>query len=423
MVDLDEAGERLRGLTLEEPTPIVELRCRRTARTRRRRQTVGAAGAALVVVAALVAAVAVGSPGSPGPQRVTTGPGPTGVEHPRSAPPIAVPVTPGGPYSASPSVAVLPPTNAVPAAGGPQVPAGRSLSPPHAAGATPVDYGLLRLWLPPGWHVWSGAGTVAGSCPPAKSVLFGSDPDGACPSSPATLPSYVVVEPVVENASPSGQQTDRINGFTVHSAAPGGAPSTTETTMYTVPALGVQILASAAGHVVVDSLGPSSLYDVIHLQSPVAPPASWKTVNYGGFEARVPRNWPVHTLRAPSENPGDNCSGYAEFTEPEVDLGTGGGPGSNCPEISIPGDPPEVSNGLWMQPYSANVPGGGDFNTQLAYRPLSEVLARADPDNYFAATASVAITSGARRITVVVGLGTDPGVAEEILSSFRLARA
>jgi hypothetical protein len=411
MVDLAEAGERLRHLTLDEPTPVVELRRRRGARTRKRRRIgLGAAGG-IFVVAALFAALTLSTSGRPA-ERVVTGLGSTTPTDSLAGPTSAAT---GGhraaPYSASPNISALAPTTGL-AGAAPAQPATT-----HPADADAVDYGLLQLWLPPGWHIFSTSATATGSCPPAQSVMFDTTVPASC-TQPATVASeaYVMVTTLAE-ATPAINPTHQwINGIPVsESSGPSSAPGFSITT-YRITRLGVSIQATATGEVVVDSLGPSSFYALSHETALPEVPASWKTVRYDGFEARVPNIWPVQTLTAEDTPPGE-CSDLT-FPAPQVYLGDAGA-ATNCPYESSTGVP-ATSNGLWMRPYLANLPGSGDYNTTLPRTPVTETLADADVHEYFTGTAVVGVTSGSHRVSVVVGLGANPTVAEEVLASIRL---
>lgn len=372
MVDLSEAGHRLASEVFADVPPVSEVERRSRRRTRGRRIRAGSAAALIVAIAAIAAVVAVSGAGSSAPhQHVVVGP-------PPGRPPVP-PVT-------LPAVA-------------------------HPAGSIPVDYGQVRLWLPPGWSA-APAGTCAGY---HRQVYFGSFGAGSCFGSVVAFGSWLAVHAPTA-PPPAGSARTVINGTTVWSWSRSRSPSSAPTRVYDVPSLGVEITAvGAASRAVAETLGPSSLHAVLAEHYPAAVPASWKTVAYDGFKVSVPAGWPTHTITAHQVVPW--ACGPVTFAVPTVQLGYGAP--VRCPFTNGSQTPTKPSDGLWLQPpgpTSAHGLGPGQAAKVITSGPVrvTVVYTPNAPTN-----AQEMVTAGGRTMVATVGLGVDPAVAEQILSSFR----
>ena len=188
----------------------------------------------------------------------------------------------------------------------------------------------------------------------------------------------------------------------------------------------MRIIEVGRASAVVKSLGPSVLHQVLTARYPSTVPAGWRTVHDGGITARVPSDWSTGHVRvtrtrrllAIANQPG--FCGAPIFTAPAFVVGNYTGTES-CP--SRPAPPPfdergALTDGLWVH---------RSTTAQGASRPPDEVgrvsIGRLDLQlgyrAYGATTVTLAIRFGDHVVDVVVGLGHDPAVAEEILSSLR----
>jgi hypothetical protein len=394
MVDLNDAGARLASHRAGPVPPVAELRERAAnhTRRRRRRRVSGAVVAAVAVFGAVVGVVSLLS--RPHSEAVIVGPpGKTARTHPATALPGV----------------------------------------PHPAGSTPVDWDQLRLWLPLGWTLTAGPDTGGlHRCwtAPARSVYPTSDPHLPC--KPLSTRPSVRVTPF-RGTIPSYFARSRINGVTVWASSratlPAGSPSILD-----IPSLGVTITAYGKSEAVTHSLGPSALHVVLAQQYPVATPKGWKTITFEGFEADVPASWPTHALRIVDEGGGISqrnlpppC-GQKVFAKPASYLGSYTGVFS-CQEFTFR----ELlqfsvgpTNGLWIQnSIPASEAAAQDKTLQEIRTHLHSGTTQlsASYEKYQGAdTVDVNLTTGGRTLQTTIGLGTDPTVAEEVISSLRVAR-
>jgi len=77
-------------------------------------------------------------------------------------------------------------------------------------------------------------------------------------------------------------------------------------------------------------------------------------------------------------------------------------------------------NGVWLQPYHTGPP--GPVRRLLRTGPLTVSLVGPDPVGSYATGADVTATCGNLRLSITIGLGAEPTVAEAILSSIRPPR-
>lgn len=378
MIDLTEAGRRLAN-TRVGPTPSPDKLRAILKRRGQRRRTIAAGSVMSAAAVAAAIAFAVVSTGTRS-QQVTTGPSPS----PQS------------------SIATLPPAKSV-------------------AGATPYDYQRLRLWLPTGWT------TSTNLCHMATQVVYfpanySGGPATSCTHNGADI---LVVQPF--NRTPPGSPTTRIlNGITVE-VVQGQNGSTT----WYVPSLRVELVISGnAAQKVADTLGPSPLQDLLTATFPTPVPTTWRTVTFDGFQAKVPATWPTHrivVMRTGNSTEISDLPGVCAppiFRSPSVYLGAD--PGIPCPAIPQTKEP-ATEDGLWLQPSTNTAPlvpqlqGGGHGIPAAIQRLLTvgseQVLITAGRGD----SVEAEIDSSGHRISAVIGLGTNPAVAEAVLSSIRLA--
>jgi hypothetical protein len=181
-----------------------------------------------------------------------------------------------------------------------------------------------------------------------------------------------------------------------------------------VPSLGVQLLYNGAGASVAATLGRSSYAALSDANYPVAVPASWKTVIYKGFQVRVPPSWPVRALGLHLAAPGfcglgGGAAGVYLGRESVV---------ATCP-VPPPGSVPAFFDYLWLQPYTAS---SGTSEHRLRTGQVTLTLQEIGPVSDYTTAANLTASSGSRRISLTIGLGTQPTMAEAILSSILPAR-
>lgn len=369
MDDLDAAGRRLAGWHAG-PTPPVD-RIFRRAKRRRRKRVAARVGASFALAAAAAGIVA------------------------------SVP-------------ALRSPTTVVSGAPNPLA------SAPHPRGWVPVDLGRLRVWAPD----LDVCGGITGSSGGADiSVTSGcQSPFPPSPSQP--------VEVVAAAVRPSGDRTT-LDGLSVWVSGPrvrlvGGrldtaallAGANRSITSFDVPSLGVRLLAlGSSGARLALTLGPSPLDAVLATTYPVAIPSGWRSVSFDGVTLSVPPSWAVTKLtRAPLEAlPGQPLVPCELFPRPVVYLG---GPAGSCSTgfAGGIGDPP----GLWLGNAVAALSGPSNRTSTLRSAAGASATIRWSP---FAGSSTVDVTlvAGGHSVAATMGIGSDPVIAEEILSSLRVA--
>jgi hypothetical protein len=264
----------------------------------------------------------------------------------------------------------------------------------HPVGWVPLDFGRARLWAPKGWQAFG-----PNTCPHGgREVLSG--PAVTC-HGPAPIKPYLRVEPIDRQVG-SGR-VFKLNGLRVF---PQTKPSGVSVD-WAVPSLDVIMQAyGARAESIARTLSPSSLAAVTAAPLPVTIPPSWKAVTYGGLTARVPPNWSTGGLA---------CSGF--FTQPSVlEGGNVGAAGCGQNDDNGAFTP---TDGLWLE---------GD----RALRPvtLGDAVRRFTVDGHPAVISDpqqgpaidVEVTLAGQHLYAIVGLGVDPDIAQEVLSSLRTTK-
>lgn len=348
--------------TVEPPPPAGVLEWIRRRAWRRRRVRRGVVG--VVVVAAVVVAAALGIPTTTAQsQRVQVGPA--------AQTPAAV---------AAPSIAPAPAS--------------------AGAGWKPLDFGLLRVWLPPAWT--AKAGTLP--CGPVVPPKLPTRPGGGWLTlSPCQGPD---VDPSVylaldSAASPmAGQPTRSVNGLSVE--ASGGA-----TQRWYIPSLHTSLVVSGSAAVAVaDTLQPSPVERLLeaaaHLPSTV--PAGWKPVIDNGLVVHVPAPWTVLPGGPPTcSRPSGSTVRLSELT----------GTSPSCPaDSSLP--VPDLSAGVTVVK-GLVAPTSGVPPTRATTASGTKCSIWPTYDGYPDVVAQVIV--GGQPYTVEVGIGSDPSVAWHILGS------
>jgi hypothetical protein len=271
----------------------------------------------------------------------------------------------------------------------------------HPSRWLPIDYGRLQMWLPPGWRAISGS----------LRCTTRSD-DNLITLGPTLQPCGISVASDVSlrqstKPAPVTWRSMRIHGVTVHYHDQGRSVT------YAVPSLQVTITASGTRALaVVGTLSPSPLDAVMEMTGAVGTPASWKAVRFDGFEIRVPRNWKTAPLTA-------DCGAlFVAAKHPAAYTGQALYRGA-CKPILLtyllrPG------NGVWLQQVSEQTAGTGRYRLKfhhlgLIVDPATSALGGQEG----VPIANITAVAGTHTLSAQLGLGTDPAIAEEILSSLR----
>jgi hypothetical protein len=148
----------------------------------------------------------------------------------------------------------------------------------HPAGWKVIDFGRLRLWMPPRWVVEYGPG----GCTNGPQTKLTIEPK-AC-GHPLIAHLSVRTGPTT---APHGWRQSTIHGLPVWTHHAAGE------TDYVIPRLNITMTArgALAGRIA-RTLGASSLQALLTLSGPVTIPSTWKTVTYDHFSVEVPPEWP-----------------------------------------------------------------------------------------------------------------------------------
>jgi hypothetical protein len=372
MVDLTDAGRRLAAFDAGPTTAFSTLQRRARGRIRRRRAlTVVGTGilAAVVVFGALH--LHPSAPGGRGQQVATGG-------------------IPGGPPTVLPTVT-------------------------HPAAWDRHVIGDLSFWTPPTWYACDYGVNGPVAFEPARPCPLGSTGQGA----------PLVVRSSSSSVWPAGWKRstgtipagvrETIDHVAVFEEGGGRSGAVT----YDVPSLGVSLVATTpAARQIVSTLAGSALHAVLSATYPVAVPAGWRTVDFGGIAASVPASWPVRAVSAlPGRTRAEprSCTLFAEGSI--VYLG----------RVRTPCTASEVGTftpGLWIGTATEAALGG-----RGARLTVSTVMRRSRSQ---AATVTIrsltvdqsdlidlTVSAGARMVEATMGVGTEPAIAEEIISSLR----
>lgn len=374
MIDLTEAGHRLAN-TRVGPTPSPDQLQAIGKRRKQRRRRIAAGS--VMSATGVVAAIAVVSTGTR-TQQVTTGP--------------------------SPSIATLPPVHGV-------------------AGATPYDFQRLRLWLPAGWT------TSTNRCYTATQVVYYPSNWSGGPATPCghSGADIVVVRPF-NGTAPDSATAKTVNGISVEVVQGQNGSNT-----WYIPSLQAELAISGnTAQGVADTLGPSTLQDLLTASFPTPVPTTWRTVTFDGFQAKVPPTWPTHQIQITRSGNSTEISDLpgvcAPPTFPTPSVYLGANPGISCPAI-LQKKEPSTDDGLWLQPSTSTAPLAAQLQSGAGIPEATQRL-------FNVGTEQVLITSGGqgdsveaeidsagRQISAVIGLGANPAVAEAILNSIKPSNA
>jgi hypothetical protein len=290
-----------------------------------------------------------------------------------------------------------------------------------------LDVGQVRLHVPVGWTVTvaekiCGHGTCRRQCAPgyeARVYVSTFAPLLRCPLNFRRNSVWVV--PTSQKGATT-RQTSTYDG-------------TTE--ILTIPSSGVALYGfGKLGVRAVDSEEPSTLARLLAAHLPVAVPSGWHAITDGVLSVEVPRTWPTHFLAGPNAiNPGSCGAPY--FPRPTAVVGSGTAivfcpfvtPSVRAQSLATPG------NGAWLVGSKYVAPGTrkpGPFRLFVEFSPPGTAT-RSRAINGLVATFTyglapngtnavlATVTVGGHSHDLVLGLGLTPLIAEEILSSLRVA--
>ena len=379
MPELTEAVQNLLEHPIR-PTKPLETLVRR-ARSRRRRRRAAFATLAVAVVAGVLAGVFGEVRSSPSRPNVIVG----------GLPPLVVPITP--------------------------------------AGWDRVSFANASVAVPANWRVLT---TDEGACPEGNDVVLlgNAQTNVHCPPGSSAGPaptSFVRFQQLTSSAPRAvpGQAPVDIgghHGIRVYPIADSGPA-------YAFADLGVVVtLAGPDSATILNTIGWSQPYLVLHPSSPVKVPASWKTLTQDGVAFKVPAAWPIsEPTCAPLSTPPPIKlpKQPQEFPTPGVIKGTLSGP---CAPSGLPPSLQANIDGVYIRAYAElrgqPFPPHGSEVIQTA--PIELLLLLQDPGSPIVPglTAEpvmnlVAVTPTGAKIAIDIGLGTDPSVAREIIASLR----
>ncbi len=251
---------------------------------------------------------------------------------------------------------------------------------PGSDGCGPTGAGGVVLLGPFGAATWCGPGTAAapGTASPANLVRLGPLPAGPGPST-ASHPAMT------------------IDGLAVYEGVLHGQISGT---VYSVPALGVEVMVSGAlARRVIGTLAPSVRDIVLGAPATGAPPTPWRTMSFAGLRFAVPPSWPVsRTAYAFACDPPDIGFATASVTL-DTDTNLARLP---CP---YPVPPREARNGIQIDEGSAAAPNPVlPHGAPMVVHGLRLYIDGGYP--FGALVIDVERPGGAAPVKVTIGLGT-----------------
>jgi hypothetical protein len=361
VVDLDAAGHRLAEWDAGPITPAAQILVR--ARARRRHRALGKVAAVAVAFAAAAAGLVAVVAGRSTNQRVVVGP-------------VGLPVT-------------------IPTA-------------PHPKGWTLVQIGLLEFWEPVG-------GSCSSQRPPQAAIVL---PGAGCSSGAGpTSTTPVVITPI---SAPVSGTFALVNDVDTYRSQHGAI------LRWAIPAFGVQVEGTAGvGQQIVDTMTASPLEALLSTRYPVEVPSLWKGVSFGGVEARVPPDWVVQTLDSLPNKELSIVTGKEQqgacslFNRAEVLLGNP--PGSCQGNLGWSSEPDGTPvPGLWLgQSYLGST--APVLRSTTIHSGHATIDVAWGPFDTNANVLGLRIHTAKGTVNASLGLGADPVVAEEILSSVTAA--
>jgi hypothetical protein len=295
-------------------------------------------------------------------------------------------------------------------------------------GDVAIDIGMVRLFAPRAWILGTpdsicgesrtGPIRCGAPCAPDASdivMVIKAPPILTC-REPVAIRHYDSVWVLGSREKP-GLRRLRIDGGTI---------------VRSIPSLGVVLYGfGSTGESIVRAAGPSSFAAFLSARVPVAAPIGWRTDSVGPIAVSIPKSWPRRQLNARSWPVPGICNSPI-FPHPIAYSGSPSDGGYPCPaddsrtflyETAYPGD------GIWLtiasgqqfqHPFIEESPPIGRVVTVRGLRVEVRLgLPRAGDGSD---TVEFLVTVGRTTVAGILGLGLNPRVAEEILSSIRTRR-
>jgi hypothetical protein len=284
------------------------------------------------------------------------------------------------------------------------------------SGDVAIDIGMVRLIAPLSWTLRTavpicglavGCTAPCGSGASAAVVVTTVAPRLACPTATRKADS-VWVFPL--RGKPGAKHIQLHNGTVVRS----------------VPSLGVVLYGfGSLGARIVRDAGPSSLAALLSARLPVAVPNGWKTVSFGPLAVSVPRSWPLRFLTGRSWPIPGFCVSPV-FPQPVAYLGAASDAEHSCPIIdaqTILSATAHPGDGIWLtvgQGAAVEHPFFPPVGQLITVKGLRVKVRLGLPGAGGGSdTVEVLATVGRTSVVATLGLGINPRVAEDILSSIR----
>ncbi|MGO9659481.1 MAG: hypothetical protein ACLP7F_14150 [Acidimicrobiales bacterium] len=275
-----------------------------------------------------------------------------------------------------------------------------------ARGWGPLAYGDAQVDTPASWPVVYPGSDLCGPVGGGGVVLLGSfgtsswcGPNVSAPVGQSSPPNLVRFGPL---ASPggtpaAGHLSMTINGLRVYEGVLHGQISGT---VYSVPSLGVELMASGPlAPRVIGSLAPSVREVVLRQRVTSAAPGTWRSMSFAGLRFSVPPRWPVYqTAYAFECDPPDNA-----FSAPAVTLDTG----TNMARLPCPYPVParHGANGVQIDEGSVAAPNPAAADgLSLVVNGLQMYLEAAYP--FSSLVLDVELPGRSTPVRVTIGLGT-----------------
>ncbi len=164
----------------------------------------------------------------------------------------------------------------------------------------PLAYGDARIRAPEPWPVVYPGSDMCGPDGTGGVVLLGAfgtsswcGPNPTAASAPRSPSNVVRFGPIASHGGPYVPQgpSTTIDGIRVYESVRHGAVSGT---VYSAPALGVELMASGPlAPRIIGSLAPSVRDEILQPRTTASPAGSWRSMSFAGLRFAVPPSWPV----------------------------------------------------------------------------------------------------------------------------------
>jgi hypothetical protein len=284
------------------------------------------------------------------------------------------------------------------------------------SGDVAFDIGMVRLFVPRSWMLR----TAVPACGLAEGCI--------APCGPGASAAVVVTTVAPRFECPTAiRKADSVWVLPLR-----GKPGTNRlnlderTAVRPILSLGVVLYGfGPLGVRIVRDAGPSALVAFLASRLPVAVPSGWKTVTFGPLAVSVPPSWPLRFLTGRSWPIPGFCVSRV-FPHPVAYLGAASDAAHSCPAIdaqtilsatALPGD------GIWLtvvQGKAVEHPFFPPVGRTVTVEGLRVKVRLGLPGAGGGSdTVEVLATVGKTSVVATLGLGINPQIAEEILSSIR----